>query len=251
MSVIIKTADDLQKIRQAAAIWKTTRQVLQDFVKVGVSLKEIDALAKQTIEEHGGVPAFYGYGGFPSNICLSVNEVLIHGIASDYVLQDGDLITLDVGVIYDGHYCDAAYSIIVGEASEEATRINDVCYESLMRAIQIIKPNITTNSDIAETVQDYVESQGYEVVRDFTGHGCGNRLHEDPTISNYRCNWFKKTTLVPGMVICIEPMIMTESHKYIIDKTNNWAVIAKNKKLTCHWEHMLLITETGVEILTE
>ncbi len=250
MSTLIKSEDDIKKIKQAAAIWKETRTVLTNFVKVGVSLKEIDTLAKQTIEKLGGTPAFYGYGDFPSNICLSVNEILIHGIATDYVLKDGDLITLDVGVLYEGHYCDAAYTIIVGEASYEATHINEVCYESLMRAINIIQPNVTTNNDIAETIQDYVESQGYEVVRDFTGHGCGNKLHEDPTISNYRCNWFRKATLVPGMVICIEPMIMTESHKYVIDKTNNWSVIAKNKKLTCHWEHMLLITDKGVEVLT-
>ncbi len=249
--ITIKTPEDIQKIKEACRIWKHTRKVLQDFVKVGVSLKEIDLKAKETIEAEGGKPAFYDYHGFPSNICLSVNDLLIHGTATDYVLKDGDLITLDVGVVYDGHFCDSAYTIIVGNASPEAMQINEVCYNSLMEAIKIIKPNETTNFDIAETVQDYVESNGYEVIRDFTGHGCGNELHEDPIIANYRCNFFRKQILKPGMVICIEPMIMTESNKYIVDKTNNWSVYAKNKKLTCHWEHMIWIKEDGVEVLTE
>lgn len=249
--IIIKTKQDIEKIKEAVAIWKKVRTAMYDFVKVGVSLKEIDALAKKIIEENGATPAFYNYGGFPSNICLSVNETIIHGVANNYVLKDGDSISIDVGVLYKDHFCDAAYTIIVGNASEEAKRISEVCYNSLMNAIKIIKPNVTTNIDIACEVQDYVESNGYEVIRNFTGHGCGNNLHEDPIIPNYRSNFFRKELLVPGMVICIEPMIMTESNKYVIDDENKWSVYAKNKKLTSHWEHMILIKEDGCEILTD
>lgn len=249
--IILKDNNDILKIKKAASIWKEVRSTLYDFVKVGVSLKEIDNIAKQVIEKNGAQCAFYNYGGFPGNICLSVNEVIIHGVPNDYILKDGDSVSIDVGVLYDGHFCDAAYTIIVGNATPEAKRISDICYNSLMEAIKIIKPNVTSNFDIACVIQDYVESHGYEVIRNFTGHGCGNNLHEDPVISNYRSNFFKKEILKPGMVICIEPMIMTESNKYIIDANNNWSVIAKNKKLTSHWEHMILITEDGYEILTD
>ncbi len=248
--IIIKTPDDISKIKKAASIWKEVRASLYEFVKVGVSLKEIDLKAKEIIESKGAACAFYNYGGFPGNICLSVNETIIHGVPSDYRLKDGDSISIDVGVLYENHFCDAAYTIIVGNASNEAKRISEVCYNSLMEAIKIIKPNVTTNHDIASTVQDYVEAHGYEVIRNFTGHGCGNMLHEDPVIANYRSHFFKKEKLIPGMVICIEPMIMIESNKYIVDDKNNWSVIAKNKKLTSHWEHMILITEDGYEILT-
>ena len=248
--IIIKSPDDIAKIRHAASIWKKVRSALYDFVDVGVSLKEIDEKAKEIIENNGATCAFYNYGGFPGNICLSVNETIIHGVPSNYCLKDGDSISIDVGVLFDNHFCDAAYTIIVGNASNEAKRISDVCYNSLIEAIKIIKPNVTTTHDIASAIQDYVEANGYQVIRNFTGHGCGNMLHEDPIVPNYRSHFFKKEKLVPGMVICIEPMIMTDSNQYIIDDKNNWSVIAKNKKLTSHWEHMILITDDGYEILT-
>ena len=248
-----KSQEDIKWIKEAAAIWKEARSALLDAAKPGVSLLELDKIAQETIEKHDGAKcAFYQYGGFPGHICISVNDCIIHGVPTDYCLQDGDSVTFDVGVQYHDHFCDAAYTVLIGNASAAAQNISDVCHESLNRAIAILKPGISTY-DIACTIQDYVESKGYEVIRNFTGHGCGNKLHEDPVISNYRSIEFKfaATKLVPGMVICIEPMIMTGSNKFYIDAKNNWSVYAKNKKLTSHWEHMILITEDGCEVLTK
>lgn len=249
---MIKSDVDIQLIRQASSIWKEVRTLVINSAKEGISLKELDDLARDKIISLGGEPAFYGYQGFPKNICISVNDVLIHGVPDDYRLQNGDLVTFDVGVKYKDHFCDAAYTIIIGDKQKiDAQLISDVCYNSLMKAIESIKPNVTTNYDLACVIEDYVKNHGYEVIRNFTGHGCGNKLHEEPIISNYRSFDFEKVVLKPNMVICIEPMIMTGSNKYIIDKKNGWAVSSKNKKLTCHWEHMILITNDGYEILTE
>ncbi len=249
---MVKSQEDIELIKAAAAIWKEARTALISAAQVGTSLLELDKIAQQTIEAHQGATcAFYQYGGFPGHICISVNECIIHGVPTEYCLQDGDSVTFDVGVQYQGHFCDAAFTVLIGNVSEEAKHISEVCHESLNRAIAILKPGVPTY-DIACTIQDYVEAKGYEVIRNFTGHGCGNQLHEDPIISNYRSIEFKfaSTRLQAGMVICIEPMIMTGSHKFIIDPKNNWSVYAKNKKLTSHWEHMILITEDGCEVLT-
>lgn len=250
---MIKTHDDILKIKEAAKIWKVAREAIINAAKPGISLKELDNIAKETIESFPGATcAFHGYSGFPGYICISVNETLIHGVPTDYCLKDGDSVTFDIGVKYQDHYCDAAFTVLIGNASEAAKRISQVCYDSLMKAISIIKPGVSTY-DLACVIQDYVESNGYEVIRNFTGHGCGNQLHEDPIISNYRSMEFNlmKKKLQPGMVICIEPMIMTDSNQYEINASNGWDVVAKNKKLTSHWEHMVLVTEDGYEILTK
>ncbi len=251
--MMVKSQEDIQLIKQAAAIWKEARSAIINAAQVGVSLLELDKIAQETIEKHEGATcAFYQYGGFPGHICISVNDCIIHGVPTDYCLQDGDSVTFDVGVKYAEHFCDAAFTVLIGNVSEQAKEISEVCHESLNKAISILKPGVATY-DIACTVQDYVESKGYEVIRNFTGHGCGNKLHEDPVISNYRSIEFKFASmpLKAGMVICIEPMIMTGSHKFFIDPKNNWSVYAKNKKLTSHWEHMVLITEDGCEVLTK
>lgn len=248
--MLIKNENDILLIRHAVSIWKKVRTAIYEQTKVGMSLKQIDELANNIIIENDSKSAFYLYGGFPGYICISVNEIIIHGVPNDYIIKDGDSVTFDVGVNYREHFADSAFTIIYGEPTYEAQQISNVCYQSLMKAISIIKPGVT-NYDIAEVIQDYVEMQGYEVIRNFTGHGCGNKLHEDPIISNYRSTFFQKETLQAGMVICIEPMIMTKSNKYIIDKNNNWSVISKNKKLTSHWEHMVLITNDGCEVLTD
>ncbi|MGL4950948.1 MAG: type I methionyl aminopeptidase [Mycoplasma sp.] len=248
---MIKTNEDIKFIKQAASIWKLARVALIDATKPGISLLELDTIAKNVIESQNATCAFYDYEGFPGHICISVNETIIHGVPNEYILKDGDSVTFDVGVKYADHFCDAAFTVFAGTPTPQAKRISDVCYESLMRAIAIIKPG-TSNKDIASTIQDYVEAMGYEVIRNFSGHGCGNKLHEGPAISNYRSSdiWFSEVKLESGMVICIEPMIMTDSHKFFIDPKNKWSVIAKNKKLTSHWEHMVLVTDDGCEVLT-
>lgn len=246
---LIKSPQDILLIKQASAIWKKARAAVIAACQPGVSLNQLNDIAKQVIIDNNATAAFYQYNGFPGHICISVNECIIHGVPTDYQLKDGDLVSFDIGVKYQDHICDAAFTVVLGN-NQQAQRISDVCYDSLDAAIAILKPGTTTNQ-IAMTIQDHVESHGYEVIRDFTGHGCGNKLHEDPVVSNYRSKFFPNVALKENMVICIEPMIMTGSHKYQIDTKDGWSVRSKNKKLTCHWEHMLLITHDGCEILTE
>ena len=246
--IYIKSQYEIEQIKKACTVWKKIREAIFLEAKVGVSLKWLDDLAGKIAIENGCICPFKGYNGFLGNICISVNEVVIHGVPSNYKIKDNDLITFDVGTSYNGYICDAAFTIIFGK-NQEAELINKVCYESLLEGIKQVKP-MNKIGDISFSVQQYVEKKGFKILKDFGGHGCGKKLHEDPLILNYG----KKNTghtLLPGMVICIEPMILTDDASYYIDKDDNWSVIAKNKKLTCHWEHMVLVTENGHEILTE
>lgn len=247
--IIIKSQEDIKKIKQAAEIWKKVREKLYLETKVGISTKELDEIANQVIQQNNAKAAFYNYLGFEGHICISVNECVIHGVPTDYRLKDGDMVTFDVGVEYDGHYCDAAYTIILGDQNVEAHAISNACKKALDDAINMIRPNVTTHA-ISKTIQKSVEQQGYHVIRDFCGHGCGNQIHEDPLIPNYRSILFENVVLKPNMVICIEPMILTKSNAYYIDPNDRWSVKSKNHLLTCHWEHMILITEDGCEVLT-
>ncbi len=247
MNIIIKTNNDINNIKIAASIWKKTKKELLAIIKAGVSLNEIDAFAKNIIESNNATCAFYGAYGFPKHICVSVNDCIIHGVPSDYILQDGDLITCDIGVNYNGYICDAAFSVVINN-NLEAERINNVCKSSLKEVSKILKPGIS-NMDIAKFIEKYVTNNGYYIIHDFAGHGCGCQLHEDPIIPNYFDKRFPVVNLKPNMVICIEPMILTDSNEYYIGN-NGWNVFSKNKKLTCHWEDMFLITDTGCENLT-
>lgn len=246
--VIIKSEYDIECIKKAAEIWKKVRVAMHENAKAGVSLKFLDNLANEIIIANNATPAFHNYLGFPGYICISVNECVIHGVPTEYILKDGDMVTFDVGVKYENHYCDAAYTIIINE-NVEAQKISDVCYQALEEAIKIIKPKTTTHQ-ISQTIQKYVEKNGYYVIRDFAGHGCGNEIHEDPLIPNYKSILYRNETLEENMVICIEPMILTKSNAYYIDPLDHWSVKSKNHLLTCHWEHMILITKDGCEVLT-
>lgn len=246
--IFIKSKYDIEQIERASTVWKQVRDDFFKFVKAGLSLKELDLRAKSIIESNDCKCAFYNYNGFPGNICISVNDVVIHGVPNNYVLKDGDIVTFDVGVDYNTYICDAAFTMVIGK-NDEAERINKICYEALMEGIKKAIPNNYVG-DISNSIQNFVNNNGYKVIQDFAGHGCGKKLHEDPMILNYG----KPKTgaiLKPGMVICIEPMILTDKDEYYIDKKDKWSVISKNHKLTCHWEHMILITNEGNKILTE
>lgn len=247
--IYIKSNYEIEQIKKACSIWKEVRDKLTSFIKEGVSLLEIDEYARKLIEDDNGCKAcFHNYNGFPGHICISVNDVVIHGVPTNYKLKYQDMVTCDIGVEYNSYICDAAFTVIIGDNSE-AQKISDVCYNSLIEGIKQVKPN-NTIGDISHAVQNYVEANGYKVISDFGGHGCGKKLHEDPIILNYG-NKGSGAKLRPGMIICIEPMILTDNNAYYIDRKDNWSVISKNHKLTCHWEHMVLVTEDGCEILTE
>lgn len=247
--VIVKTEKDITAIKEAVRIWKIAREAIYKQAKAGVSLKELDLLAKEVIEANGGIAAFHNYLGFKGHICISVNECVIHGVPTDYVLKDGDKVTFDVGVKYDNHYCDAAFTIIINNSNVEALKISEICKKSIDEAVAIIKPKVTTHA-ISNAIQKFIEKNGYFVLRDFAGHGCGNEIHEDPLIPNYRSLLYRNVTLEENMVICIEPMILSGSNAYYIDPNDQWSVKSKNHQMTCHWEHMILITKDGCEVLT-
>ncbi len=248
--IYLKSQEDIAKIKQAAEIWKKTRAVLIEATKPGVSLITLDRLADETIRSYNATCSFYQYEEFPKHICISVNEQLIHGIPGKYVIKPNDLITFDIGVTYQDHICDAAFSLVVAPSNnEEANRINKVTLLALDESLKLIKPG-NTIGDIGAKISEIATTYGYEVIKDFTGHGCGNHVHEDPLIPCYG-KPHSGLTIRKNMVLCIEPMLLTNTDQYIIDPKNGWTVISKNKKLTCHWEHMVLVTEEGCEILTK
>jgi methionyl aminopeptidase len=188
--------------------------------KAGTSLITLDEMADQLIKRLGGTSSFYQYNGFPGHICISVNQQLIHGIPNNYIIQPNDLVTFDVGVTYNNHVCDAAYTVVVEPGTNPAANdIDKVTYECLMEGIKEIKPGNYTG-DISHKIYEIAKDHGYEVIKDFGGHGCGNKVHEDPMILNYG-EPGSGVKLVKGMVLCIEPMLMTKSDKYVIDETNH------------------------------
>jgi len=244
--IYIKNPTEIEKIKKACQIWKEVKTTVTPYIKEGITTLEINNIIKKEILSHNATPTFLGYAGFPYDVCISVNDELIHGFPSKYKLKQGDMITIDMGVTYDNHVCDSAFTIIIGD-NLEAKKISEATYASLMQSINEVKPG-NHIGDISYVTETVAKKYGYDVIKDFTGHGCGNQLHEDPTIP---CYGDKGTgpKLVVGMTLCIEPMLMTGSDEYTTDK-NGWTIRSKNHKLTCHWEHMVLVTEFGCEILT-
>lgn len=246
--IYIKSQKDIEGIKQACKIWKKVKQVLLKKVKVGMTTLQLDEIAKETITKANAIPSFFHYKGFPKNICISVNEELIHGIGCNYQIKSNDMITFDIGVTYKNYICDAAFTVIMDKKNTIANAINEATLECLDKAIKNVKPN-NTIGDISAKINEIATKKGYKVIKNYGGHGCGIKLHEDPLILNYGTK-NSGHKLQPGMIICIEPMLMTESDQYIIDQDNHWTVKAKNKKLTCHNEHMVLVTKNGHEVLT-
>jgi methionyl aminopeptidase len=217
--IYIKSSYDIECIKAAATIYKKVKVALTQAVKPGISLITLDNLANEIIEANGATAAFYQYRHFPKHICISVNQQLIHGVPSEYVIQPGDLVTFDVGVKYRNHFCDAAFNVLIPPASTAAKKIVDATEISLANAIKIIRDGIYTN-DIGSIINQTAKQYHYEVIKDYGGHGCGNKLHEDPIVYNYETN-LPQTQLKTDMIICIEPMLMTASDQYDIDPVNH------------------------------
>lgn len=239
--------EEIKKIKIANKIVAKVNRKIASIAKPGVSLIELDDAARKLIRHEGGEPVFLGYQGFPKSICTSVNDALIHGVPSGYKLKDGDLLSVDTGVIYDGYVGDSAISIHIGTPNKDAVKIVDAANESLDEVLKILKPGVYTG-DIGNIIESVSEKNGYKVTHDFVGHGLGKTLHEEPQVP---CYGKKKTgtKLEEGMVICIEPMLLTGTKEVTIDKLDKWTVRSKNLKLTAHVEHAVLITKDGYEIL--
>lgn len=245
--IIRKSSQEIAKMKEAGQIVAETHQLLADKIEAGVTTEELDQLAEDYIRGQGAEPIFKGYHGFPASICASVNEVIVHGIPGGYQLQEGDIISIDIGARINGFCGDAARTWGVGEISEEASDLLEVTNQSLTEAIKQAKVG-NRLSDISHAVQSYVEPKGYGVVRNYSGHGIGRKMHEAPQIPNYgKPN--RGPRLREGMVLAIEPMINVGTHK---NKTldDGWTVITKDKKLSAHFENTVAITEDGPEILT-
>ena len=246
--VSIKTARELSLMKDACRISAEALRAAGEAVKPGISTYEIDTIVRKYIEKQGAKPSFLGYGGFPASACISVNSVVIHGIpAKTAVLKEGDIVSIDVGAYYRGFHGDNAYTFPCGKISENAQRLLDATKESLYEGIKQAQAQ-NRIGDIGSAVQEYVEARSYSVVRNYTGHGVGAKLHEDPSVPNYgtRGRGFK---LLPGMTIAIEPMVNEGAHntRVLGDKRT---VVTVDGRLSAHFEHTVAITPDGPRILT-
>lgn len=231
---------------------KILAEVLDECCKLaraGISTYELDQFAEKLIKANGGIPAFKGYHGFPSTLCTSLNERIVHSIPKkDEILKNGDLLTIDCGVIYDGMYTDAARSIGIGQISAEKEKLIQTANNALNSAIDLAKPGIHV-SDISKTIQKIVEDAGFHVIYDLTGHGVGRKLHEDPIIANF-FDGNKGPVLRAGMTIAIEP-IFSVSSNYLKTLSDGWTIVTTDGSTAVQAENTILITKTGHEVLTE
>lgn len=246
--VILKTARELAAMRVAGRISQRALQEAGKAVEPGVSTYEIDCIVRNYIEKQGATPSFLGYGGFPASACISVNNVVIHGIPSkQQILKQGDIVSIDVGAKIDGYHGDNAWTFACGDVSKEAQALMDATRESLFEGIQQAVAGARVG-DIGHAVQQYAEARSYSVVRDFVGHGVGAKLHEDPSVPNYGTPG-RGVRLLPGMAIAIEPMITQGTHKVkVLD--DGWTTVTADGKLAAHFEHTIAITPNGPVILT-
>lgn len=246
-TVKLKTEEEVEHLRNSSLLVGRTLAEVARYVKPGVTTGFLDRVAEEFIRDHGAVPGFKGYEGYPATLCVSVNEQVVHGIPGKRTLKDGDLISVDCGVILNGFYGDSAYSFGVGEMKEEVALLMKRTKESLYRGIeQAIAGNRI--GDIGFAIQSYVEQYGYSVVRDLVGHGIGKSLHEKPEVPNYgkRGHGMK---LLEGMTICIEPMINMGS-RVVIQEKDGWTIRTADRKPSAHYEHAIVIRKSKSEILS-
>ena len=248
MSVTIKSAREIELMREAGRLLAEVHDELAAFIKPGISTKDIDKLGEKLIREKGCIPNFLNYHGYPASVCVSVNDEVVHGIPNKHrILQDGDIVSLDAGVIYKGYHSDAARTYGVGEISKEAQDLIRVTKESFFEGIKYAKEG-NHLFDISAAIGRYAEKHGYGVVRDLCGHGIGTALHEAPEIPNYEMNR-RGVKLKAGMTLAIEPMINMGTWK--VDwLDDDWTVVTRDHSLSAHYENTVLITENGPKLLT-
>jgi methionyl aminopeptidase len=251
VSVTLKSPREIEKMRVAGRIVAETHELARKMIEPGVRTIDLDEAIAKLIKDRGGEAAFLGYHGYPASICVSVNDEVVHGIPGRRRIEPGDVVSVDVGVRYEGYYGDAAVTIICGKGSDEARRLVEVCEKALELAVAAVKPGEML-STVSRTVQTYVESNGYSVVRKFVGHGIGSQMHEEPQVPNYVSKALLDFDVVmkPGLTIAIEPMVNVGTYDVRVKK-NGWTVVTKDGKLSAHAEHTVLVTETGREILTK
>ncbi len=245
--IAIKNEHELNAMRQACRITAAARALAGDMVRPGVMTKQIDKAVHDFIVSQGAKPSFLGYGGFPASSCISVNSTVIHGIPGNYVLQDGDIVSIDVGAYYKGYHGDCAATFACGTISAEAKKLIDVTKQSFFEGIRFATQGHRV-SDISHAIQTYVESNGFSVVRSFVGHGVGAQLHEEPEVPNFGAAG-RGPRLLRGMTLAIEPMVNMGTADVRILK-DRWTTVTADGKLSAHYENTVLITDGEPEILT-
>lgn len=245
--ITLKSDREIQKMREAGRIVAEVHALIKAAIVPGVTTQELDAIAENEIVRQGGIPAFKGYGGFPATICASVDHQVVHGIPGSLQLAEGSIISIDIGVLKDGYYADAAQTHPVGRVSEEAERLIAVTRQSFYEGLKYCREGFRL-SDIGYAIQSYVEANGYSVVRDLVGHGIGTALHEDPQVPNFGLP-NKGPRLRKGLVIAIEPMVNQGTY-HVETLLDNWTVVTLDNKLSAHYEHTVAITEDEPLLLT-
>lgn len=245
--IILKSHQEIEKIRRAGCIVAGAIEELKKRVCPGIKTRDLDRIAEEFIMKNGGTPAFKGYRGYPNTTCISVNEEIVHGIPAERVIKEGDIVSIDLGVQLNGYYGDGAVTFPAGNINSKAKRLLEITETSLYRAIDtaVIGNRV---SDISYSIQSYIEDAGYSVVREFVGHGIGRSLHEDPPVPNFG-EPGKGARLKAGMVLAIEPMVNIGGSDLIVLE-NGWTAVTKDRSLSAHFEHTVAITEDGPLILT-
>lgn len=247
MAISIKSDAEIEKMRQAADILVKTHQLVADHIKIGITTQELDEIAERYIISQGATPSFKNYNGFPATICASINDEVVHGFPSQRKLQQGDLLSVDIGVYFDGYHSDAARSYGIGEVSAEIQRLMDVTKESFYQGIKFAKVGHHL-SEISQAIQNYAEKNGFSVVRDLVGHGIGKELHEEPQIPNYKTPG-RGPKLQKGMVLAIEPMINMGTWQVNVLE-DDWTIVTRDGLPSAHYENTIAITDEEPEILT-
>jgi methionyl aminopeptidase len=245
--VILKSRQEIEKMRKSNAIVAAILEELRKKIRPGIKTIELDRLSEDLALKKGARPAFKGYRGYPYSLCTSVNSEVVHGMPSERELKEGDIISLDFGILNDGYYGDAAVTVPVGDITPAAKRLLKVTEEALYRGITEIKAG-NRIGDISAAIQGHVEAAGYSVVRDLVGHGIGKSLHEDPQVPNYGSGG-RGIELKPGMVFAIEPMVNEGAYRVEVLR-DGWTVVTADGKLSAHFEHSVAITENGPVILS-
>lgn len=246
--ITIKSNREIELMREAGRIVALAHKAVKEAVKPGISTMELNDIAEKTIIAAGAIPSFKGYGGFPTAVCASVNEVVVHGFPkANKILKEGDIVSIDIGALYKGYHGDSAWTYPVGKISEADKKLLEATENALFKGLSVVKAGIHL-SDVSHAIEEYIKPFGYGVVEDYTGHGVGSHLHEDPAIPNYGPAG-KGPILKAGMTLAIEPMINAGTKKVRV-LSDGWTAVTLDKKKSAHFEHTIAVTEDGYQILT-
>lgn len=245
--IFYKTREEIEIIRRSADILGRVHGELAKNIKPGISTLKLDTIAFQLIKDSKAVPSFKGYDGFPGTLCISVNNAVVHGLPNDYILKEGDIVSIDCGVLFEGFHSDSAYTYAVGEISPMAKKLLNVTKESLYLGIAAIKKGSRVG-DVSYAVQNFVESNGFSIVRDLVGHGVGKNLHEEPQVPNYGKRGVGPV-LKDGLVIAIEPMVNV-GKRYVVKGKDGWSILTRDNSLSAHFEHTVAIVDGKPDVIT-